>query len=291
MARSMSNSRGTTQAMETQTGECVRSAQSALEADWSPISVAVERAVSSTTAFGFEIREARYLIEHVLKYWLPHDLAHLAVTGVECEVELVVPHVPRVHGYIDVRGVTESGERVIIDWKTANGELDKKWTERLLDSWQWRIYAYATNATHVLYRGVSRNGAFRTVTIEVPPNNATQVELHIQQLHAMRGLLTSSAVPWPRNKPEACNAFGRPCPHLAICRGGLPTPQGVGKPTHSYSSLKVFQLCPERARLDAVLATDEDSEEASFGRIVHAGLAAAYRCAFSETIVFPSASR
>lgn len=252
---------------------------------------AIERHLPKT--YLFEIAEAKRVVCNALDHFFEVDAEHLAITGVECAVELLVPGVPRVHGYIDLRAVADSGERLVIDWKTTGGELDAKWLNRQTDSWQWRIYAYGTGATHVVYRGLSRNGSIRSIIIEVPPDNNEAVERYLQQCHAMREAVRACGTyPWPQSKPGACNAYGRPCQYLDHCRGNEPLPIGNGSVSHSYSSLQTFSLCPERARLDAALgAESSENESTSFGSIVHAGLAAAYSSAFAETIVFPAASR
>lgn len=252
---------------------------------------AIER--HAPKAYLFEVAEAKRVIANALDHYFEHDTTHLAVTGVECEVELTILGVPRVHGYTDLRAVVDSGERIIIDWKTTGGDLDAKWSDRLRKSWQWRFYAQATSATHVIYRGLSRNGSVRTLIIEVPPDNDAVVSAYIRQRHEMREAVRAlGIIPWPRSQPEACNAYGRPCPYVAICDSHVPPPDGNGPASHSYSSLQTFSLCPERSRLDAALH-DEDAEDesTSFGTLVHAGLAAAYASAFRETIIFPAASR
>src|SRR5579863_1689785 len=70
--------------------------------------------------------------------WLPRDLIEFQFTGIE-ELHLHEFGGDKVKAYIDlnaqVRGVSKpydsyKGSRIVIDWKTREGELDTRWKMR-----------------------------------------------------------------------------------------------------------------------------------------------------------------
>lgn len=266
--------------------------------------------------------DAMACIEDVSQRWLPYDILEFEVLGIEKEVfgrdDIYGPY--KFHGFVDLsvtlRGVAPgfdgfAGARAIIDWKTRGGALDAQWKRRLQDSWQSRLYAWATGANVFIYRGISRKEGIRQFVISISETNDAEVEEYLTGKFALYDSLTDWTIiggggidldkswakltRWPREMPRACGAWSRTCEMWTLCRNEKPIPNVIPMPELlSYSSLENFALCPEKQRLRKQLAelrrrglvkqqvTEED--ESDFGSAVHRGLACMYSQAFAVPV-------
>lgn len=233
----------------------------------------------------FDFEDAKKMVAAAAQKWLLQDVLDLEITNIENAFSL--SGIGR--GVIDlqgrVRGLTRdtadySGARILFDWKTSKNTLDTKWKDRLIDSWQWRLYARATNAHLVGYRGISRSTLqCRQILIEVPWTNEAEVDRHFRGIAEMRRALVAAQLPvWPQHAPFACGAYGRECVFLADCRSGACPPKPIEYLSElSYSAAERFLLCPELARRTMISDESQDTEETLFGNAVHRGLAALYQ--------------
>jgi hypothetical protein len=247
--------------------------------------------------------------------WLARDIADMTITGVEQPFSTLY-HVPgqepqSVRGIKDLVGWAQGHVaplkqhlvdndivgpvRLIVDWKTTANTLDVKWRERLIDSWQWRLYAdnERLDSTIVVnYRGISRpkydlekantpDGKCdtRDVFIVVPPTNALEVQGCVEGVSRQyRALIESGLQVWTRKMPSSCGAYGRTCTFFDDCRDYDAIPKySVAARELSYSSIDRFMLCPELYRRMEKTEQGDGSESTRFGVAVHAGLAELYR--------------
>ncbi len=82
--------------------------------------------------------------------------------------------------------------------------------------------------------------------------------------------------------PFACNAYGRECEFLQDCQN-YTMPKASASKRLSYSYIQTYLLCPEKARRYALAkGAGGYSEETTFGRSVHRGLAELWRRAFER---------
>jgi hypothetical protein len=256
------------------------------------VDAAVESTASALQLEPYVIASARNAICSALDCWFDADAESLIIHGVEERIAWS-PHSQQqlaapswmIDGGLDLWGVlSDSGETVIVDWKTtSNKSFDRQWRERYQRSWQWRIYASLINAQYFQYRGIHHSGSCDSFTIQVPPDNHQRVQRyledsirHIEQDWEREG-------PWPQ-VTSSCRAYGRDCPYVPYCHGSAPMEKRQPPQFRqiTFSRLSLYWLCPERFRMNIMSAergeeTDEEKPEADFGTIVHAGLAAAYQ--------------
>ena len=179
------------------------------------------------------------------------------------------------------------GKTFVLDWKTSRATLDKTWEDRLFDSWQWKLYASYYGAGLVFYRGVNDRDDTRELILEPPPDVSAETEKQFRQILEYRNtLINNREMPWPRNMPSACGAYGRECKYQEDCRTEgyvrdyVPV-SSVNAPL-SYSSMSRMMLCPEKHRryiLEHQGTGPElaDTEETARGRAVHRGLEEVYK--------------
>ena len=245
----------------------------------------------------YDAEDARVLVWNALERWLESDVKDLLITHVEQKVWVPIPGAPAaVTGVLDMQGQIRgleketkpfSGGRIIVDWKTTGGKLDTTWKNRLLDSFQWRLYSYFLGAKLFNYRGISRDGETRNLLIEVPETNDEEVIEYLSGASKMMGgLISSDLEVWPRHMPYACNAYNRECPFYNDCRDYEAIPKMPvrflerfknGVIELSFTRLERFLLCPEKERRALVDKDSLETDETNFGSSVHRGLAAAYK--------------
>ena len=268
------------------------------------IAAAILPAEVNMTDFDFD--DAKACVYAAAERWLLEDLGNFAVRGLECREELWVNcglFKREIKAFVDMKAtIIEKphhnvfkpyvGHTIIVDWKSARAALDTRWSDRLINSQQWRLYAAATGAKLFVYRGVRRRQSpgedpeTRAVILEVPDNNLFEANLYASGVIRMRQALVNSKLPiWPRNMPSACHEFNRPCPYLADCEGGTsPWAAGADK-VLSYSSMKDFLTCPERHRRNTMPgSTSGDNNDTLFGNAVHRGLAEVWSQAFNVPV-------
>jgi hypothetical protein len=218
--------------------------------------------------------------------WLARDLVEFNITGVERLTEY-----SDIKGYMDVEATMKglikpfdnyAGKKIVVDWKTRDGELDDRWRARLIDSWQWKIYASMTDASIFSYRGISRRCpegecSCKEILLPVPAYNSDAVYTQLEgQKTMISALIEGEISPWPMHMPDACNKYGRECEYYDDCsnyRMPLFTPPD-GK-VLSYSRLDDFARCPELYRRRT---RDEGEEgESLLGSGVHFALAELYK--------------
>lgn len=176
------------------------------------------------------------------------------------------------------------GKRIAIDWKTSGKQdLDTSWKKYYVDSWQWKIYAWAEKIDYFEYRGISKtSGDTKEILIEVPKDNSGNVLTYLNQLESMRMGLQNSGFPWPQHIPYACGAYGKDCAFLDDCKKGK---VAYGEPDNipfHYTSSETFLLCPEKYRREALLEQQYGrdkvgSAETRFGSAVHRGMQEIYK--------------
>lgn len=225
--------------------------------------------------------------------WLPRDLVEFQIDTIEQKIECEIAGY-KIKAYQDVDGTLNGklkpydeykAARFVLDWKTSAGELDTRWKNRLVDSWQWKLYTYMSGAKVFNYRGVSRRCEAeacltRDVILEVPTTNKEEVEEFVRGALTQRSALIHDQLQvWPRNMPDACNKYNRLCPFKDDCdMYTMPRYAGDGNKVMSYSYITEFMLCPEKARRsEREEAGIDESEETSIGHGFHAGIAELYR--------------
>lgn len=191
-----------------------------------------------------------------------------------------------VKGFIDLRGVRPDGTVEVVDWKST-GSITPEKRAALSISWQGRIYATAAQAQRYTYRLVERSGACSEVSVPWPNSAYCEVDVseYLDNVIYRRKRMHEWISPWPRSMPYACGAYGRDCNYVDECArhnqsGARPLVQ-LGPLSHS--SIEVFNLCPERYRLDEVtkaLGQGQDRPEddgSQLGSSFHAAIAEAWR--------------
>src|SRR5574341_793848 len=159
---------------------------------------AVAQAIAQTRSGNalpdYEFEDAKRAVWLAAETWLPRDNVEFLVTGIEERQEVCLGATP-VKGFLDIIGQTNglipaltpyANSHFVLDWKSAAGSLDTAWRERLLNSWQWRLYCRMTGARLFFYRGVSRTGETKELIIETPETNSAEVEQFFSQIAAMR---------------------------------------------------------------------------------------------------------
>lgn len=236
-----------------------------------------------------EFENIKEMILLAAEKWLGRDLVEFNITSIEEENRYVPEgNIGEYKAFFDVQttlnGIVKpytdyKGQICIVDWKTRDGELDQRWRTRLIDSWQWKIYAAISGAKIFNYRGISRrcnlsDTPTKEILIEVPPTVKDEVNEYFAGLYAQRqGLIGSNINVWPRNF-DACFDYGRECPFKMDC-DEYTMPRYVpqeGK-VMSYTSLKYFQRCNEFSRRMLGEPTADDTEDSNIGAGFHSGVA------------------
>jgi len=241
-----------------------------------------------------EFEDAKRIVWALCENYLARDVREFALE--EPEQKLLITGLPNqtapIKGYLDLHGhlrgtckpfVAYAGEAFVLDWKTTGGSLDTQWKNRLMDSWQWRIYAHMTGAAMAIYRGVNREEETREVIIEVPQTNSAEVREYCEGGLGMRGALVQAGLTvWPRvMKKHSCEAFGRECPFWDDCRDYTMPRQSLPDKEMSFTQFERFFLCPEFHRRLILEPEADGGEESFFGTAVHRGMAEVYRQARS----------
>lgn len=243
----------------------------------------------------FDIEDASGLVRMAAEKWLLRDLGEFTVTDIEQEKSMWVPTDKEPFCYVvDLAGTLVGltspfsnypNATFVCDWKTTKNQLSTEWKNRLLKSWQWRLYAAGTGAKLFIYRGLSRQEETKEVIIEVPKENDREVAQFLASLGStINSLRQGGYTVWPRSMPYSCGAYGRECEFLKDCQE-YNMPRGIPYKRLSYSYIEKYLLCPEKARryalIDAEGGPRESSEESNFGSSVHRGLAELWRQAFN----------
>lgn len=294
-------------------GEAVAERDSAFLKIWESLDHAAINAEILRTegpSYTFDLEEANKAVYVAAHRWLLEDLTDLAVSETErVYVQNGFKFVLDLQGTFTGDGYKTfqhgshkygeatlgrfKGLRFVADWKTTKSELDVRWQQRLVDSWQWRAYLAETGADVFVYRGIRRKTRIgdEIETREFYIDRSTQPDLkevhdiNVKTTTAVRdGLIQLGVTPWPQNRPSACGAFGRECPYKADCDTGLkyiPTGALVPGRPFSYSRMETFKLCSERYRRDVLaqqsaLEDEGTGPEAEFGKAVHRALASIY---------------
>lgn len=242
----------------------------------------------------YNFREAKELVVLAAETWLPRDLMEFELEADSFEQKY---EEDGKKGYIDLRGKLKGyctgfskykGHDFSLDWKTLSKNPDTDWKNRLVDSFQWRMYDLFKPASIFIYRGVSRNGTTREVPIVVPENAKTEAAVQIYGCTSqIQSYIDTGLNVWPKNMPFACHAYARECPRYNECSTYTMPLQAIKElPTVSYSLTKQLLLCPERARRDildkqAEVARDDETDESLLGQAFHLGVAELWRQAFN----------
>ena len=236
-----------------------------------------------------EVRNIKEMLLLAGERWLPRDLVELEDIRVE---EYVTAPNLGMKAFMDVTGTLRGlhkpfddypGCRMIIDWKTRDGELDQRWKDRLVASWQWRIYGSLSQAVLFNYRGISRRCDFtdypcKDVLLVIPESNDLEVEEYVRGKTAERNALIQLGLDvWPRHMPDACGMYGRECPFKGDCEAySMPRYLPFETKVMSYTAYHNFCICPEKARRLERLPEADSGDEANVGSGFHAAMAELY---------------
>lgn len=220
--------------------------------------------------------------------WLVHDIENYTLKKVEDKREVIICDADPTHFVCDLEFTDNDEKDIIVDWKTSHRDLDLRWENRYKDSWQWKTFLRVTNADTFIYRGINTQLKTRTVVLNRYPSMNDAVDLYYKLTSKARSQLVDF-VPWPRNMPGACFAFGRDCPYKKDCQRDtypltLITPKSI-----SYSTADLFWLCPERSRRSELEKAEKgegkeelkletkDVYQREIGSAVHRGLGEIYK--------------
>jgi len=241
-----------------------------------------------------EVNNIHEMVESAARHWLPRDLVELNIGAIEEKATFPLDRDTTIKGYIDIvaqmRGTMKpfsdyKDKIIIIDWKTRDGELDQRWRERLIDSWQWKIYSTLVPGTAVVsYRGVSRrcgNDGCGTKEVLLGVHRTCHEEV-IEQCNGLireRNVLIERGLPvWPRNMPDACFKYGYECPFKQDCdKYTMPRFVPNSGREMSYTSFGYFMRCPEFSRRMEGDPGADDTEESNIGGGFHRCIAEVYR--------------
>lgn len=232
-----------------------------------------------------ELKNIKEMILSTAEHWLPRDMYEIEITGIEKRYD-------NPKAYIDIEGVIKKpyfdsmkefeGKKIVIDWKTRDGELDTRWKDQKIDSYQWRIYSSVVDASVFSYRGVSRrclagDCPTREVLIAVPALNHVMVG---NQLIGVReqinSLIAMNQGVWPQNF-DSCYDFNRECPFKIDC-DDYTMPRFVpASKDLSFTSMSHFLRCSEFYRRLQGSPNADDTEESKVGTGFHKGIAELYR--------------
>lgn len=246
-------------------------------------------------AYPFDASDYKILTDMVLKAgekWLIDDLQQYEFLSIEDET--ITETRPPIKVVKDLVGKLVNppnslksylGKLVVIDWKTSSGGLDTRWAQRYVDSWQPKIYLAAPPLADLfIFRGVNHDLETRQVIVSTYNGVVTDVKDFTEGVAAMRESLGKFPV-WPQHKPDACNAFNRPCPYLNDCLDGTMPRQLLKIKEHiSYSAIDSFLRCPERYRREQLEESAGSKDfNAAVGEAFHRGIAALYSTALYVT--------
>lgn len=255
--------------------------------NWEEVAASI-RGAPPTTLHEFDFQTAKAMVWALVENFAARDATEFVVDGVERRVEIDRGPGRVLKAVIDVTGVINStlktfapynGKRYVVDWKTSRNKLSSEWRSRLVDSWQWRIYAYIEQAALVIYRGVNREEETNELIIEVPSTNNEEVEEYLEGGFAQREALVTQRLPvWPRiKKYSTCEAFGYECPYYDDCRAYTMPRQALDLRPMSYTQFENFFLCPERSRRGLLENAEETTDSSSLGKGVHRGMEHIYK--------------
>lgn len=252
-----------------------------MDINWEKVYSEVARTDDDRLIPDFDYEDAKQLVHILADRFVIRDLETLRPKSVETRFEG-----PLATGVADLQG-----DGWAVDWKIrVTGDVDSDWQGKQLESWQWRITAYALDLKSFIYRGVSRiTGKVREITIDVPFDNAARTEQFLKQLVAQRDqLIVSGAVPWPQNRPWRCKNSYKVCAYYQECVSGREPviPLSSISRGFSYSAATAFLDCQEIGRRYYLNQQDkkrpEGTEETSFGSACHRGIAEVYRQVLEE---------
>jgi hypothetical protein len=260
--------------------------------------VATEMGVDSNLA-EHEFLDAKKLVLKACATWLPRDVVEFEVTGIEETVETPWgdPCASVYKGIFDLTGKFKGmfnatkkvkGEKFILDWKTAGRNLDTTWKDRLVDSWQWRMYHMLKPSGVFIYRGINRAGDTREVIMNLGDRREEIIRSTEKQLHhdikILDNYFDKKADVWSKHMPWSCRGMYE-CPHVDDCLDDV-QPRGCPEkfPNISYSLINGLHNCPEKLRRDLIRKERGLEEKPGpglrFGAAVHRGLAEIYSQVF-----------
>ncbi|MEN6587807.1 MAG: hypothetical protein ABFE02_17335 [Sulfuricella sp.] len=234
----------------------------------------------------FEFEEVKRMVWAAAEKWFDRDMREFELTGIEKRVDR-----PDGKGFLDVVGRMRgrmkpfdafAGQTFIIDWKTSKNALDAAWKDRLLDSWQWRMYAEWEQARVFIYRGVSRGTDIETreVILAVGDTNGQEVYEYLAGTEAARRALIEARLPvWPRHMPSACLQYGldHECEFFAECLQYSMPQKTITPGVLSYTAAERFWRCPELYRRGVLSPEKMGSSSSEIGEAFHRGMAELYR--------------
>lgn len=243
----------------------------------------------------YEVVTVKNMVVRAAGEWLEDDRKSLGIFTIEKNVEIPFDYADvcnppllfkRARGIVDISGFYRGKEKrfwdfpFVLDWKSSRSTLDAKWVSRLVDSWQWRMYAHALKAKVVIYRGISECTA-REFLIEVPDTNSDEVVEYLRGVWSMRQTLIDAEMQvWPRHMPGGCMAYGRQCPFYQDCVSYSMPPQAIESKAISFSEIENFMICPERSRRAIIAQGTSGSDESYTGVAFHRGIAKVYELAY-----------
>lgn len=257
--------------------------------------VATEIRNSDSEIGDIDYQDAKTCVWEAGKKWLGRDIATLIWDrgSIEHEIDFA-----GVRGVIDVSGKVRKGidkapferfggQAFSIDWKTSKNTLDTDWKNRLVDSWQWKLYSAALDAKFFMYRGISRPNFgkcdLREILIAVPDNIAYEVESQVCGVQVLRNSLLLSSIhqagQWPMAMPRSCKMYGGVCENYDDCvnmtmpKGDLVNIELLRDHKMSYTSMERFLQCPEKYRRQVLRGEAIQTDATIFGQAVHRGLA------------------
>lgn len=256
--------------------------------------ILTDREGKEVTLAKYDFDDAVRLTWIAAEKFLARDLYEIELEGLEIRKDMMVGIHP-FKSFLDVAGTTRglidpfkpfAGKPVIIDWKTTKNDLKNpsEWRRRLLDSNQWMCYSEVYKAAVFIYRGLSRNGSTAELIINVPESNSKEALEYISGVGVQVNALRDGGYEvFPRNRPFACNAYGRECQYKDDC-DEYTMPRQVLSPDKqlSYSFMNTFLLCPERARRESLVTDGLGSDDTLFGQCVHSGIAELYKQAYEK---------
>jgi hypothetical protein len=242
------------------------------------------------TTIDFELSAG--MVFDAAQHFVPLDMAGLQVVGIEksgvfgpdnTKYVIDVLFSTRKDGIAPYNQYPE-GTLLVADWKSAQGNLDQNWRTKYIRSWQARMYAAATEALLVEYRGISQvqdpddpvQGSHQTkaVLVEMPATNTAEV---MEFLYGVQQQVNSLALleVYPRNMPKSCGMYGRNCEFRQDCETNtMPRQRLEGNQQLSFSRIQHFFECPEKYR--RLKLQRDDSGNVTIGLAVHRGLANIY---------------
>lgn len=247
-----------------------------------------------------DLEDIAGMISAAANAWLFTDLQKYNFVSAEKKIRVPLPSYEffTIFGTYDlVLEEAETGERIMLDWKTATDASSKMTLDRYRFSWQRKIYQWMTKVPNFTYRLVEKPEAaeptdglaVREVSfpkIEDWDAHDKLVETYLDQATAAYRQMTSWTAPWLMRSPAGCYAYGRPCPRMGTCQahGGI-APLVAIQPHQELeinnSGIEGFWLCPERYRQNLLIGHNaEQSRDTLMGRVFHHAMEKIYIRAF-----------